>query len=39
MKQNLTEAQNHRASRSDELYSNEPSVIYVPIAELREQVE
>ncbi|XP_057428582.1 pathogenesis-related homeodomain protein isoform X2 [Lotus japonicus] len=39
MKQKLTEVQNLRASGSDKLCSNEPSVIYVPIAELREKVE
>ncbi|XP_061361975.1 pathogenesis-related homeodomain protein [Gastrolobium bilobum] len=39
MKQKLTEVQNYRAKGSDKLYSNEPSIIYVPIAELREKDE
>lgn len=37
MKQKLLEIQNYRAKHSDEPQSKEPSVIYVPVAELREK--
>lgn len=37
MKQKLIEVQNYRAKGSDEQYSNEPCIMYVPIAELREK--
>lgn len=37
MKQKLLEIQNHRAKDSNESKSNVPSVIYVPVAELREK--
>ncbi|XP_027336657.1 pathogenesis-related homeodomain protein [Abrus precatorius] len=39
MKQKLNELQNFRAKDSHKLYLNEPCVIYVPTAELREKVE
>lgn len=39
MKQKLTEIQNCRAKGSNKLHSNEPSIIYVPIAELKEKAE
>lgn len=39
IKQKLTEVQDCRAKGSDEPYSNENSVIYVPIAKLREKAE
>lgn len=39
IKQKLTQVKNYRAKgSSDKFYSNEPSVIYVPIAELKEKV-
>ncbi|TKY72765.1 Pathogenesis-related homeodomain protein [Spatholobus suberectus] len=39
MKQILNEVQSCRAKGSNKLYSNEPSIIYLPTAELREKVE
>lgn len=39
MRQKLSEVQNYRAKGSNELYSNEPCIMYVPIAELREKVK
>ncbi|XP_028204412.1 pathogenesis-related homeodomain protein-like isoform X2 [Glycine soja] len=39
MKQKLNEVQNCRAKGSNELYLNEPSIIYVPTAQLREKIE
>ncbi|KAK7329150.1 hypothetical protein VNO77_23297 [Canavalia gladiata] len=39
MKQKLTQVQNSRAKGSHKLYSNEPSIVYVPTAVLREKFE
>ncbi|TKY45396.1 Pathogenesis-related homeodomain protein [Spatholobus suberectus] len=39
MKQKLTAIQNYRVKGSDEPHSNEPSIVYVPTAVLREKVE
>lgn len=39
LKQRLTGVQNCRSKGSDEVHLNEPSIMYVPIAELREKVK
>ncbi|GAU49121.1 hypothetical protein TSUD_376620 [Trifolium subterraneum] len=39
LKQKLSQVQNYRSKGSDEVYLNEPSIIYVPVAELREKVK
>ncbi|CAJ2637876.1 unnamed protein product [Trifolium pratense] len=39
LKQKLSQVQNSRSKGSDEVYLNEPSIIYVPVAELREKVK
>lgn len=39
LKQRLTGVQNCRSEGSDEVHLNEPSIMYVPIAELREKVK
>lgn len=39
LKQKITQVQNYNSKGSNELYVNEPSIIYVPTAELREKVK
>ncbi|KAK7291864.1 hypothetical protein RIF29_07358 [Crotalaria pallida] len=39
MKQKLSEIQNHRVKGSREPHSNEPSIMFVPVAVVREKVE
>jgi hypothetical protein len=39
LKQKLSQVQNYRSKGSDEVYLNEPSIVYVPVAELREKVK